>query len=86
MTPIEIAIGTLQGLVMSTGFVLVLFIGFVVAVGFTKFRHTRRDALVVRNLPNEPEGAFRYLRHDAPYGPVDQLRTPELLEQAGRRD
>ncbi len=86
MTPFDIAIGTLQGLVMSTGFVLVLFIGFVVVFGFTKFRYARRDSLIVRNLPDGPESGFRYLTPDAPRGPADQLRTPELLEQAGRKD
>ena len=32
------------------------------------------------------QGAFaRYLSPDAPRGPADQLRTPELLEAAARK-
>ena len=37
---VQIVIGTLQGLGASTVFVLVLFIGFCVAVGFTKTMKT----------------------------------------------
>ena len=37
---VQIAIGTLQGLGASTVFVLVLFIGFCVVVGFTKTKKT----------------------------------------------
>ena len=77
--PVEVAVGALLGLVLSTGFLLALFIGFIVVAGFTKFRRTR--ALVVRNLP-DADGELSYLPPDAPRGPADQLRTPELLEQA----
>jgi hypothetical protein len=85
VTPFEIAFGALQGLLMSTGFVLFLFIGFVFVFGFTKFR-SHRDSLIVRNLYDEQKRGFGYLAPDAPRGPADQLRTPELLEQAGRKD
>lgn len=78
--PVEVAVGALLGLVLSTGFLLALFIGFIVVAGFTKFRRTR--ALVVRNLPDDVDGELSYLPPDAPRGPADQLRTPELLEQA----
>ena len=77
--PVEIAVGALLGLVLSTGFLLTLFIGFIVLAGFTKFRRTR--TLVVRNL-SDADGEPSYLPPDAPRGPADQLRTPELLEQA----
>ena len=77
--PVEVAIGALLGLVLSTGFLLALFVGFIVIAGFTKFRRTR--ALVVRNL-SDADGEPGYLPPDAPRGPADQLRTPELLEQA----
>ena len=77
--PVEIALGALLGLVLSTGFLLALFVGFIVIAGFTKFRRTR--ALVVRNL-SDADGEPGYLPPDAPRGPADQLRTPELLEQA----
>ncbi len=78
--PVEVAVGALLGLALSTGFLLALFIGFIVVAGFTKFRRTR--ALVVRNLPDDADGELSYLPPDAPRGPADQLRTPELLEQA----
>ena len=78
--PVDIAIGALLGLVLSTGFLLTLFIGFIVVIGFTKFRRTRH-ALVTRNLSDPEGGELSYLPPDAPRGPADQLRTPELLEQ-----
>jgi hypothetical protein len=78
------AVQTLMGLAVSTGFLLTLFIGFCVVAGFTKFRKTGRGSLVVRNLADQMDGArVQYLSSDAPSGPADQLRTPELLEQAG---
>ena len=78
--PLEVAIGALLGLALSTGFLLTLFVGFIVIAGLTKFRRTR--ALVVRNLSDGANVELSYLRPDAPHGPADQLRTPELLEQA----
>ena len=78
------AVQTLLGLAISTGFLLALFVGFCVVAGFTKFRRTGRGTLVVRNLADQMDGArVQYLSPDAPSGPADQLRTPELLEQAG---
>ena len=76
--------GVLQGLGVSSAFLLVLFIGFCVLVGFTKHRETS-GTRVVRNLENQLGEKFDYLPPDAPRGPVDQLRTPELLEQAARK-
>lgn len=77
------AVQTLMGLAVSTGFLLALFIGFLVVAGFTKFRKTGRASLVVRNLVDQMDGErVRYLRPGSRSGPADQLRTPELLEQA----
>ena len=76
--------GALQGLGVSSAFLLVLFIGFCVLVGFTKHRETS-GTRVVRNLENQLGEKFDYLLPDAPRGPADQLRTPELLEQAARK-
>lgn len=77
------AVQTLTGLAVSTGFLLALFIGFLVVAGFTKFRKTGRGSLVVRNLVDQMDGGrVRYLTPDASSGNTDQLRTPELLEQA----
>ena len=81
MTPIEIVIGTVQGLVLSTGFLLALFVGFLVVAGFSKLRDRGRDSAVVRNISERLGTGARYLPPDAPRGPADQLRTPELLEQ-----
>ena len=79
------AVQTLVGLAVSTGFLLTLFIGFLVVAGFTKFRQTGRASLVVRNLVDRMEGErVRYLRPGMRSGPADQLRTPELLEQAAQ--
>lgn len=88
MTPDQSIIGgavqTLMGLAVSTGFLLALFVGFCVVAGFTKFRKTGRGSLVVRNLADRMDGAqVRYLPPESRSGQVDQLRTPELLEQAG---
>ena len=77
------AVQTLMGLAISTGFLLTLFIGFLVVAGFTKFRQTGRASLVVRNLVDQMGGErVQYLRPGTRSGLADQLRTPELLEQA----
>ena len=79
-------VGALQGLGVSTVFLLALFIGFCILVGFSKHRPTGRKTLVVRNLDDRLGQRFDYLPPDAPRGPADQLRTPELLEQAARKE
>ena len=76
----DIAIGALQGLGASTVFVLVLFIGFCVLVGFTKTKRTAGGtAMVVKSLDeritNQP---FEYLPPTAPRGPADQLNSPAI--------
>jgi hypothetical protein len=48
---VQIALGALQGLLSSTGFVLALFIGFCVIVGFTKTKKTAGgSASVIKSL------------------------------------
>ena len=84
MTPFEIAIGTLQGLVTSTVFLLVLFIGFLVIAGLSKLRKRDADSQVVRNLSERMGEGAQYLPPDVPRGPADQLNTPELLEQSSQ--
>jgi len=82
----QLVIGALQGLVSSTVFVLALFIGFCVVVGFTKLKRTRGDALVVKSLDERvTHQAMEYLPPTAPRGPADQLRSPELVEAASRK-
>ena len=85
MTPVEIAIGALQGLLTSTGFLLVLFIGCLVIAGLSKVRNKRDgDSPVVRNLSERMGEGAEYLPPDVPRGPADQLNTPELLEQSSQ--
>ena len=83
----QIGIGALQGLGASTVFVLVLFIGFCVAVGFTKTKRTAGgSARVVKSLDERiSHQPMVYLAPSAPRGPADQLRAPELLEAAARK-
>jgi acid phosphatase family membrane protein YuiD len=80
----EIAIGTLQGLGASTVFVLALFIGFCVIVGFTKTKRTAGGtAMVIKSLDERiTQRAFEYLPPSAPHGPADQLKSPELTEKS----
>jgi hypothetical protein len=80
----RIAIGALMGLAVSTGFLLTLFIGFLVIAGFTKHRGRSRRSAIVRNIAERLGTGATYLPPDAPRGPADQLRTPELLEQSGQ--
>ena len=79
----QIAIGALQGFGASTVFVLVLFIGFCVIVGFTKTKKTAGGAaMVVKSLDERiSHRAFEYLTPSAPRGPADQLKSPELNEK-----
>jgi hypothetical protein len=83
---LDVVLGTAVGLVSSTVFVLVLFIGFCVLVGLFKLRTTRGHGRVVKNLDEvltrEP---VRYYSPSDPRGIADQLRTPELLEAAERK-
>jgi|TARA_B100002003_G_scaffold75141_1_gene70167 hypothetical protein len=80
----DLAVGALQGLGASTVFLLALFIGVCVALAMPKLRRGSRKTLVFRNF-DDLDGEFAYLPPDAPRGPADQLKTPELLEQASRR-
>ena len=83
----QIALGAIQGLASSTVFVLVLFIGFCVLVGFTKTKRTAGGkAAVIKSLDERISlQPMRYLAPGAPHGPADQLRSPELLEAAARK-
>jgi hypothetical protein len=84
---IQIALGALQGLASSTVFVLVLFIGFCIVVGFTKLKKTAGgNAPVVKSLDEMlSHKPMVYLLPSAPRGPADQLRSPELVEAAARK-
>ena len=82
--PLEVAFAALQGLLLSTGFLLALFIGFLVVAGYCKFRRREPGSAIVRNLAECLGSGAQYLPPTAPRGPADQLRTPELQEQSGR--
>jgi hypothetical protein len=78
--------GLVTGLTTSSVFILALFIGFCVVVGFTKLKKTAGNTPVVKSLDerisHEP---MVYLLPTAPRGPADQLRAPELIEAAARK-
>ena len=79
---LQIAVGAFQGLVSSSVFVLALFIGFCVIVGFTKTKKTAGNAPVVKSLDEVlTHQAMAYLPPTAPRGPADQLKAPELTER-----
>ena len=80
-----LVIGALTGILSSTAFVLALFLGFCIILGFPKLRPTTgRRSMVVKSLEEKvgQEAFVRYLPPSAPRGPIDVLRTPELLEHA----
>lgn len=78
----QIVIGAVQGLASSTAFILALFIGFCVVVGFTKIKKTAGNAMVVKSLDESlSHRPVSYLPPNAPRGPADQLKAPELAEK-----
>jgi hypothetical protein len=84
---IVLVVDAIKGLTFSAVFILALFIGFCVVVGFTKTKKTAGGrAAVIKSLDervtNQP---MAYLAPTAPRGPADQLRAPELVEAAARK-
>jgi len=76
----NIVVGTLTGLLSSTAFVLALFLGFCIILGFPKLRQTAgRKSMVTKNLEETvgQEAYARYLPASAPRGPLDVLHQPE---------
>jgi hypothetical protein len=83
---LDVVWGFVEGAVSSTLFVLALFIGFCVIVGFSKLKRTAGDAPVVKSLDEAlTHQAADYLPPTAPRGPADQLKAPELVEAAARK-
>jgi hypothetical protein len=83
---LQLASGALQGIISSSVFVLVLFIGFCMLFGLTKLKKTIGRGPVVKSLDETiTHKAMVYLKPGAPRGPADQLRTPELLEALARK-
>ena len=70
----------LQGILSSTGFVLILFIGFCVIVGFTKTKKTAGGrAMVIKSLDERITlRPMVYLLPTAPRGPAEQLKAADL--------
>ncbi|CAN5407243.1 MAG: hypothetical protein H0T05_04030 [Acidobacteria bacterium] len=79
------ALATLQGVLVSSGVILALFLGFCVLLNLPKLRRSGQHSRVVRGLEEVMGGRQTYLAPDAPRGTVDQLRTPELLEAEARK-
>lgn len=73
---VTLAVGALQGIGASTVFILALFIGFCVIVGFTKTKATAGgSAMVIKSLDERlTKRPMVYLPPNAPRGPADQLR------------
>ena len=84
---IDIVIGALKGFTFSSLFILALFMGFCVVVGFTKTKKTAGGkALVVKSLDERiTHRPMTYYPSDTPRGPADQLHAPELVEAAARK-
>ena len=77
--------GTLIGIVASSLFVMFLLVGFSLALGFPKLRKSCGKTRIVRSLDEMMGGTAVFLPPNAPRGPADQLRTPELNEGAARK-
>ncbi len=83
---VKITIGTLVGFGSAAGFVVALFIGFCVLLGFTKTKRTFGQWMVVKSLEESlSHQAVVYLSPSDPRGPADQLQAPELMEAARRK-
>lgn len=82
----HLVIGLIEGFASTTVFVLVLFIGFCVIVGFTKLKRTAGNAMVVKSLDERiNHQPVSYLPPTAPRGPADQLHPPEPVDRGDRR-
>jgi len=81
---VDIALGFLQGFLSSSVFILGLFIGFCVVLGFLKTKQSA-GGVVVKSLEEAVSlKPVHYLAPTAPRGIADQLKAPELLEVARR--
>jgi hypothetical protein len=81
----NLVVGTFVGVVVGAVAVLLLLAGVSVLVGFRKLRPSGPRTRVVRSLDEAVGHADPYLTPDKPRGPIDQLRSPELLEAAARK-
>ena len=87
MTPtdlVDLGVGALTAVGASTVFILALFLGFCTVLGLPKLRVTTgRHSMTVKSLEEKVgQGAYvAYMGPDAPRGPINVLKTPELLER-----
>lgn len=84
---VNLVVGFLQAFGASSVFILALFLGFCIVFGFPKLRSTLgHKSMVIKSLEERvgQEAFVRYMPPDAPRGPIDVLKTPELLERAKR--
>ena len=82
---INLGIGFLQAFTASSLFILALFLGFCIIFGFPKLRSTLgHKSMVIKSLEERvgQEAYVRYMPPNAPRGPIDVLKTPELLERS----
>jgi acid phosphatase family membrane protein YuiD len=72
---LTLAVGAVKGLTFSSLFVLALFIGFCVIIGFTKTKKTAGgSARVIKSLDERlTRQSMAYLPPTAPRGPADPL-------------
>jgi acid phosphatase family membrane protein YuiD len=82
---LTLVIGALKGFTFSSLFVLALFIGFCVIVGFTKLKKTAGgDARVIKSLDERvTKQPMVYLPPTAPRGPADPLEGFGTRRSAG---
>jgi hypothetical protein len=81
---VDLGVGALTAIGASTVFILALFLGFCIIAGFPKLRPTTgRGSMTVKSLEEKVGQAayVAYMPPDAPRGPIDVLRTPELLDR-----
>lgn len=86
MTPeaLDLGVGFLTAFTLSSVFILVLFLGFCIVFGFPKLRSTLgAKSMTIKSLEEKvgQEAFVRYMPPDAPRGPINVLRTPELVER-----
>jgi hypothetical protein len=81
---VDAVLGILASLTLSSVVVLAIFAGFCVLLMVPKLRASGRHSRVVRNLDEAVGSTTPYLPANTPRGPIDQLRTPELLQKQTR--
>jgi hypothetical protein len=71
--------------VITTGVLLVIFVGFIIIFNLPKLRSSGRHSRVVRGLDEALGTPQTYLPGARRRGTVDQLNTPELREARSRK-